>query len=295
MMSSKKACFNKNVKSKKGSGNIEKEHVTCFSYDALKKIANSYNRNYALPENEEPIKIHSSKKKLWNSIRNKMEDSGMCEGEGEWCWIHQPFIKNIKDNKIHKFTFKPPIPKGKYDWLSTEDIDDVMEQYSHIIPTFKFLGTWPIDFMQLSRRKFIDNFDINQLKSQGYKRIGLVLNEDDSSKSGSHWVAVLIDIPKREAQFYDSYADPPPKEVKRWVQTINDKLGTKEKKFDIVWNNIRHQYANSECGVYSIHFLVLRALGVPFKSIVQKAISDEKMNAKRKEFFNPHDKYDNSI
>jgi hypothetical protein len=168
-----------------------------------------------------------------------------------------------------------------------------MEQYEHIIPTFKFMGTWPIDFQTIARKKFITDFDVMKLKKQGIKHVGLVLNEDTSKQSGSHWVGVLLDIPKREAQFYDSYADPPPSQLKKWVKYINSTLPRNEKEFEIVYNNVRHQYANSECGVYTIHFLVLRALGTPFKSIVEKVIRDEEMNSKRKHFFNPHDKYDN--
>lgn len=286
------------VRGKRGSGDTRgdrNDHISCFTYEALKKIATAYNRSYAMKEGIEPIEIYSSKKKLWNAIKKKMDESDTCVSEGEWCWIRQPFVKNIKDTEINLYTFKPPIPKGKYDWLSTEDIDNVMKQYTNVIPTFKFLGTWPIDFMDLARRTFITDFSIPKLISQGYKHIGLVLNEDNSYQSGSHWVAVMIDIPDRQIQFYDSYADPPLKEVKQWAQIINDSLPNNQKKFEIVWNDVRHQYANSECGVYSIHFLVLRALGVPFRSVVTKAISDEKMNAKRKEFFNPYNRYDNSI
>lgn len=306
MYSSKRACSPVKIKPNlKGSSNKKRrhneEHVTCFTYDALKKIAQAYNRAHSTKSGygvldtfkDTPIPIHRSKKKLWKAIKEKMDERDVCTEEGEWCWVRQPFVKNLKDRDISYLTFKPPIPIGKYDWLSTDDIDRVMEQYEAVIPTFKFMGTWPIDFQTIARKKFMTDFDVMKFKKQGYKHVGMVLNEDTSKQSGSHWVGLLLDLDRMEAQFYDSYAEPPKQEVVNWIKYINSTLPDKTRKFEIVYNNVRHQFANSECGVYTIHFLVLRAIGTPFKSIVEKVVRDEEMNGNRHRFFNPLDKYDN--
>jgi Leucine-rich repeat (LRR) protein len=50
-------------------------------------------------------------------------------------------------------------------------------------------------------------------------------------------------------------------------------------------NNIRHQYKNSECGVYCIYFLTSLLEGQSFENIIKNIVSDDRMNAKRKEFF----------
>jgi len=46
--------------------------------------------------------------------------------------------------------------------------------------------------------------------------------------------------------------------------------------FDIRYNNIQHQFDNSECGVYSINFIISLAEGKNF---------DDVMNQNRKIFF----------
>jgi hypothetical protein len=50
-------------------------------------------------------------------------------------------------------------------------------------------------------------------------------------------------------------------------------------------NNIRHQYKNSECGVYCIYFLTSLLEGKTFEEIIRNIVSDDKMNAKRNDFF----------
>ena len=56
--------------------------------------------------------------------------------------------------------------------------------------------------------------------------------------------------------------------------------------FKLYYNDIRHQYKNSECGVYSMHFITEFLNGKTFKEIIQNRISDDNMNQKRKIFYN---------
>lgn len=262
---------------------------TCYTYEALLDIAKAYNTSAPY---DDRIKIVKGKKQLWKEIKDKMDRMSDCEGE--WCWVKQPIVKNIdeKKRKNIEMLFKPPIPKGKYDWLSTEDIDNVINQYTELHPEFYFLGTWPMDFAKLSTK--FSTFDPIKLQSIGKTKSALVLNEDTSNQPGSHWVGLFIDIPKREVNFFDSLGDQPMKPVSDWVRLINEKLIlNRQKPFQLIWNPHRHQYANSECGVYTINFILNRLKDVPFKTIVNNQIRDEAMNKKRKQFFNPFDKYDN--
>jgi hypothetical protein len=50
-------------------------------------------------------------------------------------------------------------------------------------------------------------------------------------------------------------------------------------------NKKRHQYKNTECGVYCIYFLTSFLEGKGFDEIVGNIINDDKMFEKRKEFF----------
>ena len=55
--------------------------------------------------------------------------------------------------------------------------------------------------------------------------------------------------------------------------------------FDIRYNNIQHQFENSECGVYSINFIVRLLQGEKFNDIINNVTTDGKMNQFRKEYF----------
>ena len=269
---------------------------TCYTYEALLDIANAYNKT--APDNDR-IRIVKGKKALWTAIKNKMDRMSDCEGE--WCWVKQPL--QIPDDKRRRLvsTFKPPIPKGKYDWLSTEDIDHVINQYKPLHPELYFMGTWPMDFEKL-HPKFRE-FDPIELERQKITKVALVLNEDTSDQPGSHWVGLFMDLPKRQVNFFDSLGDKPKAPVIEWIQRINKNQKNSNSmnsnsmnsnpSFQLLWNPHRHQYANSECGVYTINFLIKRIEDVPFKTIVNNQIRDEAMNKKRADFFNPFDKYDN--
>jgi len=55
--------------------------------------------------------------------------------------------------------------------------------------------------------------------------------------------------------------------------------------FDIRYNNIQHQFDNSECGVYSINFILRLVEGEDFDSIINNVIKDEEMNKYRNIYF----------
>jgi hypothetical protein len=57
------------------------------------------------------------------------------------------------------------------------------------------------------------------------------------------------------------------------------------RKFDIDYNKVRHQYDNSECGVYSINFILELLDGKSFKDITNNKTYDEEMNKNRKIYF----------
>ena len=50
-------------------------------------------------------------------------------------------------------------------------------------------------------------------------------------------------------------------------------------------NNVRHQYKNSECGVYCIYFLTSLLEGKTFENVINNIVDDDNMNAKRNDFF----------
>src|SRR3989338_7154381 len=101
---------------------------SCFSLRSLRKIANSYNQSRGVGEIKNIQR--KNKKQLVQEISERM--SHVCPNE--WCWIDQDFVRNLNDPEIQYLTFRPRRPKGKYDWLATDNIAHVMSQYEHTYP-----------------------------------------------------------------------------------------------------------------------------------------------------------------
>jgi hypothetical protein len=54
---------------------------------------------------------------------------------------------------------------------------------------------------------------------------------------------------------------------------------------DIRYNTMEHQRGGSECGVYSISFILRLLNGEPFDNIIGVRVADEKVNKCRKYYF----------
>ena len=54
---------------------------------------------------------------------------------------------------------------------------------------------------------------------------------------------------------------------------------------DIRYNTNRHQYKNSECGVYSMNFIIRLLRGEGFAKIEKSKVIDDEMNKCRKVYF----------
>ena len=89
--------------------------------------------------------------------------------------------------------------------------------------------------------------------------------------------------------FFDSAKGGIPKEIKRFVETVKDQ-GLKQNepiKFKFLTNKSDHQQGDTECGVYSIHFII--EMLESFKSVkrfLYGNIPDKEMENLRPKLFN---------
>jgi hypothetical protein len=293
---------NPNVPQKKCSPSKKYENGSCFTLESLKKIAENYN-NY----NDDKINLDSSKEELVDILNKKL--SNVCSEQT--CWLKLNFIKNIEDEEINYNTFKPLGPSKKYEWLNTNHINQVIYQYHTMNEDFLFLGTVPYDFEDLPILGFND-LDFSELYKNNKKKIGLVINLDEHYKSGSHWVALFINLEKKQIYYFDSTGRKPLKRIRKFINkiikymyknTFYDKLSINEllndlinknksntvnniiNNFDIRYNNIQHQFKNSECGVYSIHFIIKLVNDNTFDDVISNIINDDDMHKYRNIFF----------
>lgn len=256
---------------------------TCYSKDALITIAKEYNKTHP---DDKIIISGKTKSQLFKDIRSHL--SNKCNQE--WCWIDQDFMNNNKAEKIARNTFRPKMPttwkKNKYEWLSTDDINNVMEQYEKLYPDFVFLGAVPIDCPTLSFCQ-LHNFDIKKMHKNGTRQIGIIFNLDRHNQSGSHWTAFFIDLKKHmDVSYYDSYGQDASTEIKPFInkilKDINKIPGMLSKTVKYAYNTKRHQYGYSECGIYSQHYIIQRLKGRSLDDISSKKIPDKLMNEMRK-------------
>lgn len=264
---------------------------SCFTRDALVKIADAWNNQNK--DNLIKYNTRTSNNSLWEKINNKMK-SKKCNKE--WCWTKQDFVKseyNIEDDKLFD-VFRPFMPKSweknPRQWLNTLDIRYVMRQYENKYTDFKFIGPVPIDFdTELSFGSCVVNeickINITDLYNKGIYRVGIIFNLDKHNEPGSHWIALMCDLTTCNISYWDSYGFEPPKEVITLMNRLKEQCNKMGKKMKININKVRHQYKNSECGVYSINFLVNLLEGKTFKQATEKIVDDDKMFAKRSFYF----------
>ena len=73
--------------------NIKKSDLSCFSYNSLKKIANTINLN----NKNNLINISKNKTKLWIDLKKLF--GKVCKDE--WCWHNISYIKKLNDQQIN--------------------------------------------------------------------------------------------------------------------------------------------------------------------------------------------------
>jgi hypothetical protein len=255
---------------------------TCFSKDSLIKIAKAYNKNYS---NNKIIINNKSKEYLWNELNKRLSKS--CDDDK--CWSKLKFVRKLGDDEINYYTFKPDIPDDwkddKYAWLSNYDIYYVMKQYEKIFDDFIFLGPVPSDCHETVNCE-LSKINIKRLESKGIGKIGIVFNHDVTSGGGTHWCASYIDLKNNEINYFDSYGTMPIPRIKYFLIKLGENFQKIKRDPTLVYNDKRFQYKKSECGMFSIYFILERLYGKTMKSITKSKMTDDDMNKLREYLFN---------
>jgi len=264
--------------------NSSNKSTTCYSKKSLELMATKLNEN-----SHKKINIkNKSKRKIWDEIQENFYET--CSNK-EACWKNQKDVKELRNSEIQKFTFKPDYPlewKGnKNTWLNTYDIYNVMKQYEKKHKDFKFLGAIPSD-CPVSINCELSNLDLLDLKKKKIHKIGIIYNLDISTGPGTHWVAVYIDNKNNEINYYDSYGHTPTKLIHQFITNIHNKYQENKHNSIVIYNDKRHQFGGSECGMYSINFILERLYGNTMYDISTREITDKAMNDLREKIYNIH-------
>jgi len=262
---------------------------TCYTNKSLYKLRDMWNARH--PD----VKITTnSSKEIHRQISQHL--SGVCNKES--CWLKQkaefgPVESDMADS------FAPESPpewkKNPNEWLSSIDIINVMKQYEKAYKCFDFIGPTPIDF---DTRKLygecvwdeLCNFSVEEQIKNGKNKIGIIFNTDPHYKSGQHWISMFINIKKKKIFFFDSVGDKPPREIIKLVDRIKEQGMNLEKKINFKFDSnegIEHQYGNTECGIYSLFFIVHMLEDKMTEHYLKTHIlKDEYMNKFRHVYFN---------
>jgi hypothetical protein len=275
----------------------EFEAGSCISLVVLEEMARAYNKSAGA---KDKIRLCSNQS-VMNPQKYKLYlvyEIGRRVGEKcstQKCWTTQDFISHMNraaKMELLKYTFRPDSPQGRFDWLSTFDINDSMSQYEKKYKDFKFYGAVPMDFADINSP--INSADYRQLINEGITKVGVIFNLDDSNQPGSHWVAMYTDLDKGEILYFDSFAVKPEKRVRalmrKQARFIMEHKKIPLEKLKIASNKVQHQKLNTECGVYSMNFLIRMARGDNFDKLCNTPIPDKEINKCRKVYFDPYTK-----
>jgi hypothetical protein len=262
---------------------------TCYTDKSLYKLRDLWNARH--PD----VKINTNNTKEIHSLLTEYL-SDVCNKES--CWLKQknefgPVSNDMTDS------FAPESPdewkENPNEWLSSVDIMKVMKQYEKAYKCFDFIGPTPIDF---DTRKLygecvweeLCNFSLADQIKNGKTKIGIIFNTDPHNKPGQHWISMFINIKSGIIFFFDSTGEKPSAEIMRLVNRIKEQglSLTPKKVFNFDSNSgIEHQYGNTECGIYSLFFIVHMLEDKMTQHYLKThIIKDDYMQKFRKVYFN---------
>ena len=222
---------------------------------------------------------------------------GCDEDDSDRCLLENSSLGKDQVAKLEKEYLRPRAPddwkKEPDKWLDTHNIENVLKQYAEVRPDFKFMGAIPIDFSapdpysqgaKDQKKCLYDEtckLNVGDLKNKGVKYVGFVFNLDPHFKNGSHWVSMMLDIMRRECNFFDSYGMEPHPLIARLMRSFK----LQDPGMTLNYNARRFQFGESQCGMYCIFFLSTMLDGTRFKKFVKTSVPDYEMQNLRKVVF----------
>jgi len=267
-------------------GPSSKKAFTCYSDKALIRLKKYWNIRH--PDN---IIYSNNNQYIWNELYNNI--SNTCNTES--CWLKQQFIKHNLSPELSKYTFAPRKPRSWISnpnkWLDNSDITKVMLQYEYKYPCFDFIGPSPIDynFITLNGKCVWDElckFDVSKQIKKGKHRIGVIFNLDKHNLGGSHWVSLFIDLHDNIIYYFDSAGMSIPKGIMKFVNRIIRQSKNINKQIVFKQNKIIHQHSDTECGMYSLFFIIEMLQNDNNTKMFEKRIPDKVLIQLRNVYFN---------
>ena len=261
---------------------------TCYSKKSLHKIKSIWNIKH--PTN---VIKSNNPKKIWESLHFILGKT--CKKES--CWLrHKCLDENIELKSLNS-DFSPKAPEewknNPQEWLTSIEILDFMNQYEKTYEEYEFLGPSPIDYDTHKAYgecvwEELCEFNLKDNLKEGKTKVGIIFNTDPHTEEGEHWVAMFMDLNKGKLYYFDSYGEKIPEQIEKFADGIIKQANSIGKKnFKLIKSKKRHQFSESECGMYCLYFIIEMLKGKSFSKFNgKKKINDKHMIKLRKLWFN---------
>jgi hypothetical protein len=272
-----------------------KKKLNLKDFSRCKPGITQKSKNRCLPSkiyNEISKKLH-----IKNNNENIFQSVG-CEPGEEHCLLDKaPINENIK-KELRKQYLRTRRPKSWDNdpdmWLDNYNILGVMKQYQESYKWFKFLGVFPIDFSAPdpyssnggNKCLYKETCELNLTNeyNNGIRGIGMIFNLDPHFKGGSHWVGLYINltnIKKPFITYFDSYGYKTPPLIAKLMRSFKLQINTCQ----LGYNARKFQFGDSECGMFSMYFIICMMYGITFKDFCKDSVNDDFMLQLRKILF----------
>lgn len=228
------------------------------------------------------------------ALRKELEKQVGVGPNQEYSFVQALPIDEAEKQRLQIAYLRPPQPEvwrtDPDKWLDSTNIENVMKQYEEDVADFKFLGPYPIDFAapdpyNKTKTKCLISemcsLDMAGLKAAGKSKVGIIYNLDPHNKGGSHWVGNYVDLKKKVCYYFDSYGMEVPGQIEKFMQWLT----LQDPAMKLAYNARRFQLKDSECGMYSMYFIIRMLMGEEFRPFCRRAPRDGEMLALRSWLF----------
>lgn len=181
----------------------------------------------------------------------------------EW----RKYFGHKMSDKILKTEFIPEGPANSTDLLDNFNIDETLKQWEEKAEQEFNKKVYHIPFQMIDFAKtkselaYLDPLD---LQESGYNAFMVILNTDVSTGPGKHWFALYGDLQpdKIVLEYFNSSGFPPKIEITTWLEDTCADIKKRKMECEIlnVANGRQLQYSRTECGVWSLVYILSRLL-----------------------------------
>lgn len=199
-------------------------------------------------------------------------------------------MKELKDfSKKYTKSYGPDYNKP---WLMGQWIINYIKKYEKIINDFKFIGTLWSNCVDIDGCP-LNNFNFDEYYDNKIYQLGIVFNSTELTAKnyinpkGKHWISLYINLSTGMICFFDSGGKLPKNGIFKFMNKFTNWYKSKfNKDPTIKINKKKIQNDKTECGIYSINFLLRMIAGQPFEYVISNSLNYPEIVTCRHQYYN---------